>query len=72
MPSFDGFTEGEFEGIFPNILNLTCRDNTYKFALARFLLDYSREHGPSEAHVGFRTAAGSSTTTRNTWISTLA
>ncbi len=57
MPSFDDFTECEFERIFLNILNLTSKDNTYKFALARFLLDYSREHGPRGAHVGFHTMA---------------
>jgi len=58
VPDFDDFTESEFERVFLNILNLTSKDNTYKFALARFLLEYSNEHGPGETHVGFHTMAG--------------
>lgn len=58
MPDFDDFAESEFERVFLNILNLTSKDNTYKFALARFLLEYSNEHCPEETHVSFHAMAG--------------
>ena len=48
-------TDAEFERHFLNIIGHSAKDNTYKFALARFLLDYSRTGGPP--HVDFITIA---------------
>ena len=45
----------QFERYFLNIIGHSAKDNTYKFALARFLLDYSRTDGPP--HVDFITIA---------------
>ena len=44
-----------FEKVFANILDLSSKDNTYKFALARFLLDYSITN--QNLHVSFETIA---------------
>ncbi len=49
--SFDTFADREFEQGFLNIISHGSKDNTYKFALARFLLDYSRDK--TDAHVDF-------------------
>ncbi len=54
---FDTATDDEFERVFLNIISLGSKDNTYKFAFARFLLDYSREHDDTETHVSFKTIA---------------
>jgi hypothetical protein len=44
-----------FEKVFVNILDLSSKDNTYKFALARFLLDYSKSS--DNLHASFETIA---------------
>lgn len=49
-------TDEEFEQILMNILNLSTKDTTYKFAFARFLLDYSMEY-VGKTHVEFTTIA---------------
>ncbi|RNJ80610.1 MAG: HNH endonuclease [Nitrosopumilus sp. B06] len=51
--NMDADTEKELEAAFLNILDQGSRDNTYKFAFARFLLDYE---GP-ETRVSFKTIA---------------
>ncbi len=43
--------------MFLNIISLSSKNNTYKFAMARFLLDYSREHTVEDVHVEFSTIA---------------
>ena len=48
-------TDAEFQEIFTNILDLSSKDNTYKFAFARFLLDYSNSN--TEERVNFSTIA---------------
>ena len=53
---FDDISDDEFEKVFFNIISRSSKDNTYKFAFARFLLDYSREH--TKTHVSFDTIAG--------------
>ena len=55
MHTFDIFTEKEFKTGFLNIIIRGSKDNTYKFALARFLIDYSMEK--TETHVEFSTIA---------------
>lgn len=55
-PSFDIISDEEFERGFLNIITHGSKDNTYKFAFARFLLDYSRDH--ADAHVNFPVIAG--------------
>ena len=45
----------EFEQIFMHVLNQGTKDNTYKFAFARFLLEYSQIK--TETHVEFSTIA---------------
>ncbi len=50
---FDIISDEEFERIFLNILSRGYKDNTYKFALARFLLDYCNGHGHVKTHVDF-------------------
>lgn len=44
-------TDAEFQEIFTNILDLSSKDNTYKFAFARFLLEYCNSN--DEMHVDF-------------------
>lgn len=53
--SFPNVSDEEFEQVFMNILDLSSKDNTYKFALARFLLEYSNNH--TKTHVKFSTIA---------------
>ena len=48
-------TDEEFEQIFMHILDQGSKDNTYKFAFARFLLEYSQYK--TETHVEFSTIA---------------
>ncbi len=48
-------TDEEFEQIFMHILDQGSKDNTYKFAFARFLLEYSQYQ--SKTHVDFSTIA---------------
>ena len=48
---FEKKTDEEFEQFFMNIMNLSAKDNTYKFAFARFLIKYSQNN--IETHVGF-------------------
>ncbi len=54
--NFDIITNDEFERIFLNIIGKGSKDNTYKFAMARFLLDYCNDN--TETHVDFSTIAG--------------
>ena len=51
MLNFDIATEKEFEQVFLNIISQGAKDNTYKFALARFLIEYSQDN--NEKHVKF-------------------
>lgn len=53
---FDIISDDEFERIFLNIISHSSKDNTYKFAWARFLLEYSRNH--TNTHVAFPVIAG--------------
>lgn len=53
--SFPNLSDKEFSEKFISILDLGAKDSTYKFAFARFLLDYSREH--DEPCVQFTTIA---------------
>jgi len=53
--SFPNTSDVEFERTLMNILDLSTKDNTYKFAFARFLIEYSYDH--SETHVEFSTIA---------------
>ncbi len=55
VPSFDIISDEEFERGFLNIIAHGPKDNTYKFAFARFLLDYSRDH--TDTHVNFSVIA---------------
>jgi len=48
-------TDEEFERTFMHILTQGKKDNTYKFAFARFLLEYSQHQ--SKTHVDFSTIA---------------
>jgi hypothetical protein len=52
---FKETTDEEFQKTLMNILDLSTKDNTYKFAFMRFLLDYCNEH--AETHVEFQTIA---------------
>jgi len=45
--NFPNLSDKEFTEKFMNVLDLSAKDSTYKFAFARFLLDYSREHDKS-------------------------
>ena len=42
--NFPDLSDREFVEKFISVLDLGAKDSTYKFAFARFLLDYSREH----------------------------
>ena len=53
--NFPEVLDQKFEQNFTNILDLSAKDNTYKFALARFMLEYSKYH--TKTHVGFSTIA---------------
>lgn len=53
--NFDTFSDEEFERVFSNILIHGQKDKTYKFAFARFLLDYSKDN--KETHVSYSTIA---------------
>jgi len=53
--SFPDLSDKEFVEKFINILDLSAKDTTYKFAFARFLLDYSLEN--DEPCVQFSTIA---------------
>ena len=53
--SFPSTSDKDFEQIFMNVLDLSAKDNTYKFAFARFLLEYSNNH--TNTHVKFSTIA---------------
>ena len=48
-------TDEEFEQIFMHILDQGAKDNDYKIAFARFLLEYSQYK--TETHVEFSTIA---------------
>lgn len=50
---FDTASDEDMQRAFLNIISLAAKDNTYKFAMARFLLDYSCEHDREETHVEF-------------------
>jgi len=54
--NFPETTDEEFQRTLMNILDLSTKDNTYKFAFMRFLLDYCNEN--SKTHVEFETIAG--------------
>ena len=54
-PAFDIATDEEFRRVFLNIITSGSKDNTYKFALARFLIDYCRDN--TQTHVEFSTIA---------------
>ncbi len=49
--NFPNLSDKEFVEKFISVLDLGAKDSTYKFAFARFLLDYSRES--DEPHVPF-------------------
>ena len=53
--NFDIISDDEFERVFLNIIDHGAKDNTYKFALARFLLEYS--HSNTQTHVDFSVIA---------------
>ncbi len=55
--SFPNLSDKEFEQILMNILDLSAKDNTYKFAFARFLVDYCNNN--VNTHVEFTTIAES-------------
>ena len=55
---FDLTKDEDLRKAFLNIITLGSKDNTYKFAMARFLLDYSRDHDVQETKVTFETIAG--------------
>ena len=55
MLTFDTFSDEEFESVFLNIIIESKKNQTYKFALARFLLDYSRDN--TETSVSYSTIA---------------
>lgn len=50
---FEKVSDIEFEEIFMNIIDLSSKANTYKFAFMRFLLEYCKTH--NETHVDFFT-----------------
>ncbi len=52
---FDIISDDEFERVFLNVISHGAKDNTYKFALARFMLEYSRDH--TKTHVNFNVIA---------------
>ena len=52
---FPETTDEEFEQIFIHVLDQAAKDNTYKFAFARFLLEYSQYQ--TKTHVEFSTIA---------------
>ncbi len=51
ISGFDIITDEEFEFALSNIIGNTAKNNTYKLALARFLLEYS--HYNDKTHVDF-------------------
>lgn len=53
--SFKKFSDEEFQQIFMHIIGHSARDVTYKFALARFLLEYSETE--TETKVSFKQIA---------------
>lgn len=54
MPlQFDVVSDEEMLLVFRNIIYEGHKDNTYKFAFARFLLEYCSDHDPAETRVGF-------------------
>ena len=55
MKNFPETTDEEFIMTLMNILDLSAKDNTYKFAFMMFLLDYCNEQ--TETHVEFETIA---------------
>ena len=52
---FPETADEDFEQIFIHVIDLSAKDNTYKFAFARFLLEYSKKE--TETHVEFSTIA---------------
>ena len=52
---FPETADEDFEQIFIHVINLSAKDNTYKFAFARFLLEYCKKE--TETHVEFSTIA---------------
>lgn len=52
---FPEIKDEEFQSTLMNILDLSSKDNTYKFAFMRFLLDYCNTN--SKTHVEFSTIA---------------
>lgn len=53
--TFDSFSNEEFDRVFSDIVMHGDKDKTYKFAFARFLLDYSNDN--TETHVDYSTIA---------------
>ena len=53
--TFEKKSDKEFQEDFINIISLSKKDNPYKFAFARFLIEYSSEN--SENHVEFKIIA---------------
>ncbi len=51
---FSNMSEKEFFGFFKDIFERGKKDSTYKFAFARFLVDYSNQDNP-KSHVEFST-----------------
>ncbi len=55
MVNFEKFSDERFQQIFLHIISQSRRDNTYKFAFARFLLEYAESE--SETRVNFEKIA---------------
>jgi len=55
--NFPNISDESFEQTLMNILDLSAKDNTYKFAFARFLLDYCNNH--TKTQIEFTTIAES-------------
>ena len=54
---FPETTDEKFFKTLMNILDLSAKDNAYKFAFAKFLLEYCNSHNETETHVDFSTIA---------------
>jgi hypothetical protein len=52
MVNFEKFSDERFQQIFMHIISQSRRDNTYKFAFARFLLEYAESE--TETRVNFK------------------
>ena len=55
MKNFEKFSDERFQQIFMHIISQSRRDNTYKLAFARFLLEYAQSE--TKTKVNFETIA---------------